>query len=168
MPQRHLLTNRGNSFKVLTLEQNSKILYYLVNFSQKLHIRMKWNRTKQFGQTPIILTFLWLTNFINLNSRYALLAWVTFWKGLLNFLMATFWFVTVSTAALEQNCTMRIFSRKRVTYKIYLFKKKEQQPVSLKRNTLRHVFFLRRIYLNLILNYRKSRYETVWIIIQKR
>lgn len=36
------------------------------------------------------LTFLWLTHFMSTNSRYALLAWVWFWKGLLSFLMATF------------------------------------------------------------------------------
>ena len=42
------------------------------------------------------LTFLWLTNFISLNSLKALLAWVTFWKGRLSFLIATFCCVTVS------------------------------------------------------------------------
>jgi len=34
------------------------------------------------------------------NSRYALLAWVTFWNGRLNFLIATFSLVAESYAAL--------------------------------------------------------------------
>jgi len=48
------------------------------------------------------LTFLWLTSFIRTNSRYALLAWVTFWNGRLSFLIATFSLVTESYAALDK------------------------------------------------------------------
>lgn len=50
-----------------------------------------------------ILTFLWLTSFISLNSLYARLACVTFWNGLDSFLMATFCWVTVSYAALKRD-----------------------------------------------------------------
>ena len=47
-----------------------------------------------------IRTFLWLTSFMRTNSRYALLACVTFWNGRLSFLIATFSLVTESYAAL--------------------------------------------------------------------
>jgi hypothetical protein len=50
----------------------------------------------------IWLTFLWLTSFMSLNSRYARLACVTFWNGRLSFLIATFCCVIVSYAALQQ------------------------------------------------------------------
>ena len=50
----------------------------------------------------VILTFLWLTSFISLNSLYALLACVTFWNGRLSFLIATFSLLTVSYAALKK------------------------------------------------------------------
>ena len=86
------------------IQNNLGFLVLILIYILKPTLKDQYIRVHMYNRAKCIfnksnkknLTFLWLTNFISLNSLKALLAWVTFWKGRLSFLIATFCCVTVS------------------------------------------------------------------------